>query len=611
MEERDEPPETDVSGPDRPGDDTRGAVVARPPLHARARIEGVEAGVAAGLVSAAESQDVAWTGPEGALGEDPAALEDGDIWIDYDDDPSVSIPLPELPRLPALPDWRDPPTREVPRILLEHPLADPSPQRPGPVWREVEADWDDDDSTFAEIAEEGISVGDHGLSIDEPDPFGFEFETPVRSSAPPKSEPEARGIPDGRDAPGALPWVASGGAGWTPPPSPTGAPAMSLGSGTDLSGAELSGLLDAATAEPASRASRGIHRARMSLVARLHAARSNDDRSAPGSREERAPSDWMVAAAHESAESGRETLPHETQEQDEERAHDEVPLGHGARPAHAAGGRSSKRNPVIATLTGLAFGFGVLGIFLAGPPAVLALVTVVLVAAAAECYQALRRARYRPAVLVGLLGVVAAATTAYLKGPPAVMIVGAAVVVATLCWYLLGVTRRSPSVNFAVTVMAFFWIGFLGSFATMLIDPRRFPDRHGLAYFLGAIIATVAYDVGGYAFGSWIGKRPLAPSVSPNKTVEGLLGGCFATVAISVAVVGHMHPWTVPHALALGIVVAILAPLGDLAESMIKRDLGVKDMGTLLPAHGGILDRIDGLLFVLPATYCLVLVFHG
>jgi len=85
LEERDEPPETDVSGPDRPGDDTRGAVVARPPLHARARIEGVEAGVAAGLVSAAESKDVAWTGPEGALGEDPAAREDGDIWIDYDD----------------------------------------------------------------------------------------------------------------------------------------------------------------------------------------------------------------------------------------------------------------------------------------------------------------------------------------------------------------------------------------------------------------------------------------------------------------------------------------------------------------------------------------------
>ncbi len=606
MEERDEPPETDVIVPDRPGDDTRGGVVARPPLHARARIEGVEAGVAAGLVPAAESQDVTWTAPSDAVAEDPAALEDGDIWIDYGDDPSVSIPLTARPRLPALPDWRDPPTREVPRILLEHPLAEPSPQRPGPVWREVEADWDDDDSTFAEIAEEGISVGDHGLSIDEPDPFGFEFETPVRSSTPPKTEPEAREGFDGLEEPGALSAVASRGAGSTPPASRTGAPELALGPGPDLSWP-----LDAATAGPALRASRGVHRARLGLVARLRAAGSNDDPNVLAPREKSAPSDEKAAAARASAGSGQETLPHETHDHEEERADDKVPLGHGARPVHAAGGRPSKRNPVIATVTGLAFGFGVLGIFLAGPPAVLALVTVVLVAAAAECYQALRRARYRPAVLVGLLGVAAAATTSYLEGPQGVVIVGAAVVVATLCWYLLGVTRRSPSVNFAVTVMAFFWIGFLGSFATLLIDPRRFPDRHGLAYFLGAIIATVAYDVGGYAFGRWIGKRPLAPSVSPNKTVEGLLGGCFATVALSVAVVAHMHPWTVPHALALGIVVAILAPLGDLAESMVKRDLGVKDMGTLLPAHGGILDRIDGLLFVLPATYCLVLLFHG
>lgn len=159
--------------------------------------------------------------------------------------------------------------------------------------------------------------------------------------------------------------------------------------------------------------------------------------------------------------------------------------------------------------------------------------------------------------------------------------------------------------------MAWAWIGLMGGFATLLIAPREFPHRHGLAYLLGAIVATVAYDVGGYAFGSWIGTRRLAPSISPNKTVEGLLGGCFAAVAVSVAVLGHMHPWTVPHALELGVVVAVFAPLGDLAESMLKRDIGVKDMGSILPAHGGMLDRVDALLFVLPATYCLVRLFHG
>jgi phosphatidate cytidylyltransferase len=144
-----------------------------------------------------------------------------------------------------------------------------------------------------------------------------------------------------------------------------------------------------------------------------------------------------------------------------------------------------------------------------------------------------------------------------------------------------------------------------------VLDPTAFPHRHGLAYLLGAIAATVAYDVGGYAFGSWVGSRKLAPRISPNKTVEGLAGGCFTAVVISIVVVSHMAPWTLPHALELGLVVSVFAPLGDLAESMIKRDLRVKDMSTLLPAHGGLLDRVDALLFVLPATYILVRLFHG
>jgi phosphatidate cytidylyltransferase len=293
------------------------------------------------------------------------------------------------------------------------------------------------------------------------------------------------------------------------------------------------------------------------------------------------------------------------------------PAGIARFPRHAPAAptapvaSTAKRNPVVATVTGLAVGIAVLLIFLAGPVAVLALVTIVLVIAVAECFQVLRRARFRPAVLVGLLGVAAVAIAGYEKGPQGDLIVGAGVVIATLCWYLFGVTRRAPTANFAATVMAWAWIGLMGGFGTLLIAPRAFPHRHGLAYLLGAIVATVAYDVGGYAFGSWIGTRRLAPSISPNKTVEGLLGGCFAAVALSVAIVGHMHPWTVPHAFELGLVVAVFAPLGDLAESMLKRDIGVKDMGSILPAHGGLLDRVDALLFVLPATYCLVRLFHG
>jgi phosphatidate cytidylyltransferase len=102
----------------------------------------------------------------------------------------------------------------------------------------------------------------------------------------------------------------------------------------------------------------------------------------------------------------------------------------------------------------------------------------------------------------------------------------------------------------------------------------------------------------------------MAPSISPNKSWEGFLGGALASILVAVIVVHFIHPWTVSKALVLGIVVAVVAPLGDLSQSMIKRHLGVKDMGRLMPGHGGILDRVDGLLFVLPATYFVVKAFH-
>src|SRR6185437_4385019 len=96
----------------------------------------------------------------------------------------------------------------------------------------------------------------------------------------------------------------------------------------------------------------------------------------------------------------------------------------------------------------------------------------------------------------------------------------------------------------------------------------------------------------------------------PNKTWEGLFGGAVAAVLAAVVIVHFIHPWTVGKAAVLGLVVAVVMPIGDLSESMIKRHLGVKDMGRILPGHGGLLDRIDGLLFVLPTTYYLVRAFH-
>ena len=103
-----------------------------------------------------------------------------------------------------------------------------------------------------------------------------------------------------------------------------------------------------------------------------------------------------------------------------------------------------------------------------------------------------------------------------------------------------------------------------------------------------------------------MGSHQLAPRISPNKTWEGLIGSAVVTVVASTVVVGSIHPWDPATAALLGLVVAVVAPIGDLCESLLKRDLNLKDMGTLLPGHGGVLDRLDAMIFVVPATYYLV-----
>jgi phosphatidate cytidylyltransferase len=265
---------------------------------------------------------------------------------------------------------------------------------------------------------------------------------------------------------------------------------------------------------------------------------------------------------------------------------------------------------VVATVTGVVLAAVLLLCFSAGPPAVLALVVVAVTLAAAELFNSLRLAGYRPATLLGVVAVPAVIIAAYFRGPDAILLAFVIFIIVTMVWYLAGITRRSPLTNLSVTVFAFGWTGVLAAFAGLLVDPRIFPDRHGIAFMLGAIIAAVGYDVGGYAVGSRFGKHSLAPSVSPNKTWEGLIGGCAVAIGASAGITSQIHPWHVTTALVLGLIVAVVAPCGDLVESMIKRDLGVKDMGSLLPGHGGMLDRIDALLFVLPAAYYFVRLAH-
>ncbi len=232
------------------------------------------------------------------------------------------------------------------------------------------------------------------------------------------------------------------------------------------------------------------------------------------------------------------------------------------------------------------------------------LVTVIVTAAGFELYEGFRRAGFQPATLIGLLGCVSIVGIAYNHGDRAFGLVTALVMIFTLLWYLFKVVNARPMVNAAVTVLGFVYVGVLGGFAGMLLV---YPD--GIGMLIGVVVCAIGYDIAGYLVGSRIGKRRLSPEWSPNKTMEGLAAGMGAAVVLGILIGGvGITPWnSIGDGFMLGLVVAIFAPLGDLCESMLKRDLGLKDFGTMLPGHGGVLDRFDAILFCLPAVFYLVL----
>ena len=261
------------------------------------------------------------------------------------------------------------------------------------------------------------------------------------------------------------------------------------------------------------------------------------------------------------------------------------------------------RDLTAAIVTGVVL-VGLLAIcYLLGAVALLVLSAVAIFGCALEAFSMFQQAGFRPATLLGLLGSAGVVVAAYWRGTEALPVVIAVVVCASLVWYLARVVEARPLVNVAVTVLGFAWVGILGSFAGLLLAAH-----HGSHLFIGAVVPTVVADLVAWFAGSQFGSHPLAPAYSPSKTWEGAIAGGIAAL-VAGAIIGHqLSPWGgLRHGLELGLVVAVVAPVGDLVQSMLKRDLGVKDAGTLLPGHGGLLDRFDSLLFVLPAVYFLAI----
>ena len=211
---------------------------------------------------------------------------------------------------------------------------------------------------------------------------------------------------------------------------------------------------------------------------------------------------------------------------------------------------------------------------------------------------------WRPVAAVGFAAVLAMVLVARSGNAGHVLEVAMAAVPVALLAVMMS-DRKRPTVAIAGTLLGVYWVGFTFAHAELL---RQLP--HGNGVFLDVLVGTFVGDTGAYAGGKLFGRHRLAPKVSPNKTVEGLFCGMLLAV-IAVFLAGLYQTWlTQGHALLLGVAVAAVAPLGDLFESLVKRDAGVKDSGSVFGPHGGALDRLDGALFAVVVGYYIWLAVH-
>lgn len=237
-----------------------------------------------------------------------------------------------------------------------------------------------------------------------------------------------------------------------------------------------------------------------------------------------------------------------------------------------------------------------------GAYAFLTLVAVLTVVAQLELGSAFRAHQIAPATLIAIGAGLVMLYGAYASGEAAQAVGLVVLVLGAMVWTLLDNRRRNVAAALSSTCLIGLWVPFLASYAALLLQR---PDGELLT---AAVVAlTVANDIGAYAFGSPWGRHKLAPSISPGKSWEGLAGG-LATVLVLAGIVTSrlIAGLGMAGALALGAGIVATATIGDLSESLVKRDLGVKDLGRILPGHGGVMDRIDGLLFALPVAHFIL-----
>ncbi len=301
------------------------------------------------------------------------------------------------------------------------------------------------------------------------------------------------------------------------------------------------------------------------------------------------------------------------------------PPGPG-RPRQAPGApASSGRDMPTAIAVGLLIAAAFTAALIYKPVAAAAVIVVILGFAAVEFYDKVAEKGYRPAVVPGIVTCVAGPLAAYWLGVGTIPLVLAFGFMATAGSFIgARSVDAGPMPNISITTLGIVWIGILGSFAMLILRfstqeisqieaVQAIAENRGTDTLFLLALGVVANDVGALFIGSAIGNTPLRRWISPNKTVEGFIGGALFTICalMFVGLTGRSDTWQSNwHLLAMAAVIAVMAPMGDLVESMFKRNLDVKDFGSIVKGHGGVLDRFDGFLFVLPGVYYLTLVLE-
>jgi phosphatidate cytidylyltransferase len=228
---------------------------------------------------------------------------------------------------------------------------------------------------------------------------------------------------------------------------------------------------------------------------------------------------------------------------------------------------------------------------------------VIILAAVFELSRALRgRAVAVPAIPLAV-GAAAVLVATYKGGTEKLVVASLLLVVAAVAWGAVtdGIDKLA---GIAASVFVACYVALLGGFVVLMVVPGDGPRR--VAAFVATVVCS---DTGGYAVGVFLGKHPMAPSVSPKKSWEGFGGSATACALCG----GLLFPLTL-HAtwwqgVVFGLAIVVTATIGDLSESLIKRDLGIKDMGNVLPGHGGVMDRFDSVLLAAPVAWALLTVF--